>query len=169
MQRAIQFLLSDGNVSIMYSQALFDGKHYYIPSEESLEFETEDAVLSHMMLSLPKDIMEAWIVDIEDIPKDREFRNSWTIVKLTGKMSYDLDRARNIQLQRMRAQREPKLKTLDVEYLRALENIDLDKIDRIKREKAYLRNITENLKIKPLTSIEDVKVEWPKDFVSWNS
>jgi hypothetical protein len=96
-------------------------------------------------------------IEEADIPEDREFRDSW---KRNGdKIDFNLDKARNIKLARIRAAREPLLNKLDKDFIMALEAGDEAKKDRIVREKTRLRDITEPLKNKILNSIDDVKNE----------
>lgn len=100
----------------------------------------------------------------DKIPPQDEFRNSWT---LQGEdIVYDLEKARDLQLDRIRIAREPKLAALDIQYQIADEKDDADQKKAIAAEKQELRDITEPLKTKELSSIDDVKAEFPEELLA---
>ena len=86
----------------------------------------------------------AMIVDDEYIPSDRTYRDAWefTGVDLVNKtcISENLDKAKEIHKERLRAERKPLLEEQDVLFIKALEtNSDTKKI---LEEKQRLRDIT---------------------------
>ena len=96
-------------------------------------------------------------VNEQDLP-DREFRNAWKLEN--NVINHDLEKAREIQLTRIRQAREPKFVELDKEFMLALEKgHDTSVITSAKQE---LRDITEPLKNAVLVSIEDVKNAFPE-------
>ena len=97
-------------------------------------------------------------VDDSSLP-DREFRNAWILED--GSITHDLEKARAIQLERIRLAREPKLAELDQQYMLSLEQGNTTAIAEIVSQKQVLRDITEPLKVAELTSIEDVKEAFP--------
>jgi len=78
------------------------------------------------------------IVDVSEIPTDREFRSAWEHVQ--EKIDINFDKAKKITKQRLREERKPLLAAQDVEYLKALE-VNGDTTEIIK-EKKRLRDIT---------------------------
>lgn len=58
-------------------------------------------------------------VDVSSVPSDRSFRNAW---KLNGDaVDTDMEKARDIQRDNIRAERKPLLEALDLEWLKAAE------------------------------------------------
>lgn len=54
--------------------------------------------------------------------KDRTFRNAWHLDG--GAISVDMDKARDIQRDKIRAERRPRLEQLDAAFMKALERSD---------------------------------------------
>lgn len=80
--------------------------------------------------------------DIE-IPTDRTFRDAWTLSQ--GKIVIDQKKAREIHLNRIRAERDIKLKELDVETMRHLSNPE--KLKEIEEQKQKLRDLPQEIKL----------------------
>lgn len=102
-------------------------------------------------------------IDDNDIPESREFRNAWKIQD--NKIDFDLDKARDIQLERIRKAREPHLKELDTAYIVADEQEDDARKQEIKEAKQALRDITEPLKALEPESIEDIRAAFPQELL----
>lgn len=110
---------------------------------------------------LPQNAANIIELTLEDLPSDREFRNAWDIQD--AKIGYDLEKARGIQLERIRAARAPVLAELDKQFIIAQETQDAAALAEIVSKKQSLRNITEPLKTAILTSIDDVKAVFPDE------
>lgn len=108
--------------------------------------------------SIPSESLYSELSDDFKLPS-REFRDAWKLSANT--IEHDLEKARNIQLNRIRAAREPKLKALDLEFMLALEK-GLSTAE-IVTQKHALRDLTEPLKAMVLNSIDDVKAAWPQE------
>jgi len=78
------------------------------------------------------------IVDVSDIPSDRTFRNAWEL-GVSRKITINLDKAKDITKDRLRAERTPLLQAQDIAFQRALEQ-QLDTTE-IVAEKQRLRDI----------------------------
>lgn len=79
---------------------------------------------------------------LEDFPTDlHEFRDAWTDRK--GKITVDMDKAKECTRDRLRAERAPLLEAKDVDALKALEADDKAALAAIAAEKQRLRDITE--------------------------
>lgn len=72
----------------------------------------------------------------------------------------DIERAAEIQRNRIRLAREPLLATLDREFMRALEAGDAAAIDRIKAEKQRLRDAPADKRIDSAKTIEELRAVW---------
>lgn len=92
------------------------------------------------------------------LPQD-EFRDSWTLQG--ADIVYDLEKARTLQLDRIRIERQPLLAALDVQYQMADEKGDDAQKKTIAAQKQALRDATEALKAQELSSIEDVRAAMP--------
>ena len=92
------------------------------------------------------------IVDEEEIPSDRTFRNAWeTDAEVAVKVN--IPKAKGITKDRLRAERDVLLKDLDTQFIRAQES----KADTtaIVAEKQRLRDITDE--VHKLETVEDLK------------
>lgn len=80
------------------------------------------------------------IVDVSELPQgvDAEFYDAWELAD--GVVSVNLDKAKELTKNRLRAEREPLLAAQDVAFQRALE--EGGKTDEIIAEKQRLRDIT---------------------------
>ena len=77
------------------------------------------------------------------VPSDRTFRGAWTFNG--DAVEIDMDKARDIHKDNLRAERAPRLEALDVDYMKALEAGS--GADAIAAKKETLRNITADAKI----------------------
>lgn len=85
------------------------------------------------------------LVDGSLAPKDRTFRDAW---QLEGDaITVDMDKAREIHLDRLRTERKPLLEALDVKYQRADEVGDADAKADVVAQKQALRGITDDARI----------------------
>lgn len=117
--------------------------------------ETEDDFLARIQeKSVPATASDIRIH--EDIPNDRTFRNAWRT-----DLTVDMEKARDIWRDRIRAARAPLLAALDVEYQRADEAGDAAaKADVVARKQA-LRDATADPAIEVATTPDHLKAVWP--------
>ncbi len=92
------------------------------------------------------------IIDKSDVPADRSFRNAWK-----PDLTVDMPKAREIHRNTLRRARGPALAALDIEFMRALEVGDTQKIDLINTQKQKLRDITGNPEIEAAQTPEALK------------
>ncbi len=127
---------------------------------EKIIYKTETGIAvitpTHSIKEAMKDIpkgAEYKIVEEHEIGGlDRTFRNAWTY-----DMKIDIPKAKEIWKEKLRRDREPLLKQLDVDYMRALESGDLT--DTIIVEKNRLRDITERVdSAKTIKSIKEITI-----------
>jgi len=98
------------------------------------------------------------IVDLVTLPLDQEFFDAWDWTD-EGPVEVNSSKAQEIQRNRWRQARIPKLATLDVEYMRALESGDTAKQTNVAAQKQALRNVT----LTPLPDdLEGIKGTWPE-------
>jgi hypothetical protein len=75
-----------------------------------------------------------------------EFRNAWCDVTPEPSIDIDCARAKDIQLERLRRERDALLKSTDVELTRALESGNAATLELVKLKRQQLRDVTEPLK-----------------------
>ena len=99
----------------------------------------------------------ARVIDADEIPSDRSFRNAW---RLQGKLiKHDMSKAREIHRDKIRAARTPLLIELDIEMQKELEKQE-PQVDNIVNKKQALRDATINPAIEKARTIEQLKVTW---------
>jgi hypothetical protein len=96
-------------------------------------------------------------IEDENIVSDRTFRNAW-ITKGGKKIDHDMNKAREIHREKLRAARVPILEKLDVDYIIADENNNSDEKNRIVKDKQRLRDITKDPRIDAANNIEALKI-----------
>jgi hypothetical protein len=96
-----------------------------------------------------------WEVADADIPPDRSFRDAWVIARQA--INVDMEKARNVHKNRLRAEREALLAELDVQYLRAVESGNVSEASRISARKQQLRDVTKDPAIESARTPEELK------------
>lgn len=119
MSKVIIYTEQDGNVCVIHPA---EGR----PIEESLRFVPEGC--PHQ------------IVDKEVLPADRYFRAAWR--SAPGGVDIDIEAAKECQRNVWRKLREPKLKALDLEVMKAVERGDAKKRGAVADQKDALRDVT---------------------------
>ena len=76
-----------------------------------------------------------------------------------GQIEADISKCKAIHLDKFRAARGPKLASLDVAFMRAVEQADADKQAEIAAEKQELRDVT---KVELPETLEEIKAVWPE-------
>jgi hypothetical protein len=100
--------------------------------------------------------VEYSVVDVSDLPSDRYFRRAWAV--FDGGVEIDIEEAKNIQRDKWREARAPKLADLDIEFVRALEQGDPVSQSTITLKKQALRDVTAT----PLPdSLDGIRGTWP--------
>ena len=80
------------------------------------------------------------IVDASTLPADRYFRNAWRFVQ--NRVDVDIEAAKKVQRDVWRRMREPKLKSLDLEFMQALEAGNAVQQKKVTDAKKKLRDVT---------------------------
>lgn len=113
-----------------------------IPLEPFLENESEQEYLDRIADKVKPDPLAIRVADLpeENMPADRSFREAWTWTTPDPVIDIDFAKAKEITKNRLRMEREPLLKKLDIEFQKALET-GAD-TTAIIAEKQRLRDIT---------------------------
>jgi hypothetical protein len=100
--------------------------------------------------------LDSRIYDESQLP-DREFINAWTI-----DATIDLERAKEVWRNKMRPVRDARLKQLDLEWMRAMEQQDYQAAAKVVVKKVELRDITKRDELKYAKTLDQVKAFWPE-------
>ena len=94
------------------------------------------------------------------IPSDRTFRAAWSDTTRKLVIDHDMDKARGIWRDKMRAARAPKLSELDLQVQRGMEaGADLKPIFEAKKA---LRDVTVHPDIEAAKTPDELKAIWPE-------
>jgi hypothetical protein len=73
----------------------------------------------------------------------------------------NLDKAKEIHKNNLRDARVEEFKSLDVEFMRAVEQSDSEKMSEISSKKQELRDITSAEEIVSASAVDELKSHWP--------
>ncbi len=115
---------------------------------------TQEQYEQHIIeTSIPVNALKVKVITDSDLPPNREFRDAWEDITDDNKVNINLQKAKNIALERMRKQRNDALDLLDKTAIQALENGV--GIEAIKIRKQALRDATEPLKALEVSGVND--------------
>lgn len=115
--------------------------------------------IMHLIEGVPEDEIAKWPADLQatvvfispvddaDIPKDRTFRNAWK-----PDLSVDMDKARDIHMDRIRIERDRELARLDIEQLKGRD---------VTADKQALRDIPQTFDLTQAATPDELKALWP--------
>ena len=107
--------------------------------------------------SIPKDAINIRELSDSDIPDSREFRSAWVDITSESKIDISCEKAKDIQLVKLRKERDKLLSELDKEFMMKLEKNE--SLDDVKLRKQKLRDITEPLKALDVSGkLNDIKL-----------
>jgi hypothetical protein len=81
---------------------------------------------------------------------------------IKGNFRINLEKAKEIHRNHIRAARKPLLEKLDAEYMKALEKENTSKMNEVAQEKQGLRDLTQCDEICNCTCCDDLKNHWPE-------
>lgn len=124
-----------------------------------IDFTSDEEVLNYIQsVNVPKGLSSR-IVDLDQVPSDRTFRQAWTDDNNTDTVDIDITKAKEITKDMFRELRKPILESLDVESMKALESEDKSAISEIAAKKQELRDVTA---IELPNDIEELKQVMPE-------
>jgi hypothetical protein len=107
---------------------------------------TDEQYAEVIKRSAPPEAEGRFITEADYPPSLREFRDAWCDVAPGTQIDIDAAKAKEIQLERLRKERDALLAQTDVAMTRALEGGDEKEIAEIKATRQALRDATEELK-----------------------
>lgn len=108
--------------------------------------------------SIPKNAINTRPIQLSDLPADREFRNAWCDVTPESTVDIDLEKAKDIKLSELRKKRDEELLKTDSEFVQAFSSDDQAGLEKIKKKKQKLREMTDSLKSLKVNGYNDVSV-----------
>ena len=164
------YMRDDGGLSIVcpapkadiernLGRALSDEEYDKIVYEHSITRPLQEG-----LINIQGDVQEIETDELPPRDNNGGFRDAWKLEN--GKVVEDLDKAKAIVADRIRAEREPLLKALDVEFSRALETDNAEERNRIVAEKQKLRDVTEVLKGDSIKSPLELRGKTLEDFLN---
>lgn len=161
--KAIVYKNNEGGVSIVVpSNPMFNPEsrdRQDLHEKGILPLDASDEAIYNFIINkdVPKDI-EYKLVEIEDLPKDRYFRNAWTM-----DLEVDMDKARDMHMRSLRAIRDKKLKELDIPNMTAISRGDLKRAAAIDQVKQVLRDLPKNIDLTLFKTPDELKAYIPEE------
>lgn len=97
------------------------------------------------------------VIETSQLPDDPQFWGAWTI-----DCEVDINKAKEIWKNKIRVVRDARLKALDIEWMKAMENGESKAASLVAVKKQRLRDVTEREDFKTLTTIQQIKEYWPE-------
>jgi hypothetical protein len=114
--------------------------------------DTEDDAVARAMKRLPEDAIAPRVVDANEIPADRTFRNAWK-----ADLTVDMAKARAIHRNKLRELRAPLFEPLERAQRTALVSGDTATALAIETKLQTLRNVTADPAIEAASTPEELK------------
>lgn len=121
----------------------------------------EDFILQRALNLLPPDAINPQVITPAEVPGDRNFREAWE--HGGSQVSVNMDKARNIHMDRIRVARDAKLAALDVDTMKAVGKGDNVARDAVESQKQALRDIPQTLDLTVAKTPEELKAIWPSE------
>jgi hypothetical protein len=148
--RVIVYTREDGGVSIVHP----------VPASRMSDETESDWLARVISRSVPQGASNVGIVDSSTLPQDRTFRDAWAVS--SREVTVDIAKARDVQREKMRRARVPKLAALDVDYMRAMERGDQAGMRAIASRKQELRDVTSLPEIEEARTPAQLAAFWPR-------
>lgn len=151
----------DGGVSVM--ALLVVGRGNVLPEgAEWIDtngwwFRTPTAhIIQTEVMKVQPDAISWRVVEPAELPQERTFRNAWT--EREGKFEHDMEKAKNIHRERLRAQRALRLEELDGQWMRATGQGRPQEANAIEAQRQALRDLLADPRIEAAKTIEELKL-----------
>jgi hypothetical protein len=165
MEKRIIHARADGGVSVVAP----------VVSVDDPETMTEAEAVARALALLPPETTGPAVIDAVELPQDPSFREAWRLsvpvadgeaeeaAGVRGRIIIDMERAREIHMDRIRRARDVELAKLDIDFMRAIEIGDLDEQAEIALHKQRLRDTPQTFDLSGYATPEELKEAWPVD------
>lgn len=96
---------------------------------------------------------------VGDVLSDRYFRDAWSLSE--NGLVVDFDKAKDVQMRKIRAARDSALKKLDKEIIKVIGQDD--KVSVIETKRQALRDLPQNVDFGGIKSTDELKTVWPTE------
>ena len=152
--RRILYTRPDGGISIIVP---------VISRDDIKEFTEADAEARAWDNSIPAEAINPRFIEEADVPKERGFRNAW--IADGAKIKTDMEKARAIHMDRIRAARNAELVKLDISQMTAISKSDTIEMTKIEAQKETLRDLPDTFDL-TIAKTEGELIElWPPELV----
>lgn len=124
----------------------------------SVVYPTGETTLETVLEQVPEGALNVRVTDAQNIPSDRTYRNAWTDQNPGEQVDVDLEKAKQIHMDRIREARNEKLLALDTEQMKSLR--DPEKLLEIEDQKQVLRDLPETFELQA-DNPDALKALWP--------
>jgi len=118
--------------------------------------------IQRVMQDVPANARNARVIDTNDIPTDRTFRNAWRQGG-DGSVDVDMPEARKMKMAGIRAARNAKLDQTDKDVQKADDNNDNAEKQRLRALRKTLRDLPQNVDLDSLDTPDKLKNFWPTE------
>jgi len=149
-------------MKIIYTDPTTGNLCVVVPVYDSIDqgfYADEAALLAACVARNVPDGVEHRVVEDNEIPASRLFRNAWA--DDGSSVEVDMPKARAIHMDAIRVDRDKQLAELDVTFMRAVENGDPDAQDDASVEKQALRDIPQEFDLSAHANADDLDAAWP--------
>lgn len=163
MVQRIVYTRPDGGVAVVAP----------VISRDDPETMTVEEAVARALALLPAEAMEPGVIDAAEMPQDPSFREAWRLepadggveesAGVGGRIIIDMERAREIHMNRIRRARDTELAKLDIDFIRAIEIGDLDEQAEIALHKQRLRDTPQTFDLSGYATPEELEEAWPVD------
>lgn len=139
----------------------FPGDWEREPSDANIFAEISKAFPSVDMAGIPKPQPVSYkVIRESDVPLDRSYRNAWKLD--SDKIIHDMEKAKEIHLDKVRRARTAQLGELDKDWTQAMGQGDAGKAAEVEAQRQALRDAPQTLDLSKAATIEDLKATWPE-------
>lgn len=136
---------------------------YTRPEDGGLSIVIPAISMEEVWKCIPADAINPVEVDTAIIPSDRAFRNAWE--HGVDKVQVNMEKAKAIHLNSIRAARNAKLSALDIETMKAVGKGDAAAMSEVEAAKQMLRDIPQKVDLTKAATPDELKAIWPKELL----
>lgn len=169
MSKVIIYTRADGGLSVVHPIRNTLGEaRIFMPADgeakEAFREMTDAEIVQRALAKLPADAINPQIVEADAIPVDRTYRDAW--MQQDGAVVHDMDKAREIQKDRLRALRAPLFDANDIAIQSALADGDSKALKTAVATRDALRDVTAAPAIEAAKTPDELKLAVPQILIA---